>query len=77
MPQFYEKMKNKLRSVEQGADSIIWLACTSDLPESGSFVEDREAVSEHMFSACTQVDGSVTVELVRKMEEMLSKIQSE
>ena len=26
MPDFYEKMKNKLRTVDQGADTIIWLA---------------------------------------------------
>ena len=26
MPSFYEKMKNKLRSVEEGADTIVWLA---------------------------------------------------
>lgn len=26
MPDFYEKMKNRLRSAEQGADTAIWLA---------------------------------------------------
>jgi len=26
MPQFYEKMKTRLRTVEEGADTIIWLA---------------------------------------------------
>ena len=26
MPDFYEKMKNKLRTVDEGADTIVWLA---------------------------------------------------
>ena len=26
MPEFYEKMKNRLRTVEEGADTIVWLA---------------------------------------------------
>lgn len=26
MPDFYEKMKNKLRTPEEGADTLIWLA---------------------------------------------------
>ena len=26
MPEFYEKMKDRLRTVEQGADTIVWLA---------------------------------------------------
>ena len=26
MPDFYNKMKDKLRTVEQGADTLVWLA---------------------------------------------------
>ena len=26
MPDFYEKMKNRLRTAEQGADTAVWLA---------------------------------------------------
>jgi dehydrogenase/reductase SDR family protein 12 len=26
MPDFYNKMKDKLRTVEQGSDTIVWLA---------------------------------------------------
>ena len=33
MPEFYEKMKDKLRTVEQGADTIIWLACSKSALE--------------------------------------------
>ncbi len=26
MPDFYEKMKNRLRTAEQGADTLVWLS---------------------------------------------------
>ena len=26
MPSFYEKMKNRLRTAEEGADTVVWLA---------------------------------------------------
>jgi len=45
MPDFYEKMKNRLRSAEQGADTAVWLAISdgalkhsSGLFFQGSFV---------------------------------------
>ena len=33
LPEFYEKMKDKLRTVEQGADTIVWLACSKNALE--------------------------------------------
>ena len=50
MPDFYEKMKNKLRTVEQGADTIVWLAIApaARQAKSGDFFQDRTAVSEHL-----------------------------
>lgn len=27
MPDFYKKFKNELRTCDQGADTIVWLAC--------------------------------------------------
>jgi dehydrogenase/reductase SDR family protein 12 len=51
MPEFYEKMKNELRTAEQGADTIVWAVIAerarSDF-SNGSFFEDRRAVSEHL-----------------------------
>ena len=50
MPYFHAKMKDKLRTVEQGADTIIWLAC-SKAPlqnENGLFYQDRQPVSTHL-----------------------------
>merc|ERR1719282_1156203 len=50
MPEFHAKMKDKLRTVEQGADTIVWLAC-SKAPlqnENGLFYQDRQPVSTHL-----------------------------
>lgn len=50
MPDFYQKMKNKLRTVEQGADTIVWLAISQRAreEESGLFYQDRKPVAEHL-----------------------------
>ncbi len=57
MPSFYEKMKDKLRTVEQGADTIVWLAVSKRAREdnaSGLFYQDRAAVAEHLPLACSR-----------------------
>lgn len=44
MPEFYEKMKTRLRTVEEGADTIVWLAI-SDVAlkqESGLFFQGMD-----------------------------------
>lgn len=56
MPFFYERFKSNLRTVEQGADTIIWSAISpeaANLPN-GSFVSDRKLESEHLLWACTE-----------------------
>lgn len=41
MPSFYNKMKNKLRTPEQGADTAIWLAAVPNVRrfQNGSFFQ--------------------------------------
>ncbi len=44
MPGFYESLKSKLRSPEQGADTMFWLASTDKLNverDSGEMFRDR------------------------------------
>ncbi len=50
MPEFHAKMKDKLRTVDQGADTIIWLACSKVALENsnGLFYQDRQPVSTHL-----------------------------
>ncbi|CAH8834492.1 unnamed protein product [Trichobilharzia szidati] len=56
MPSFYKRMKNKLRTAEQGADTIIWLSMVPNVRRypNGSFFQDRRVASQHLKLACTQ-----------------------
>ncbi|KAI7808917.1 dehydrogenase/reductase SDR family member 12, partial [Triplophysa rosa] len=61
MPDLYEKMKNKLRTEAQGADTVAWLAISdaASRQPSGLFFQDRKAVSTHLplaFSRCSPDD---------------------
>jgi hypothetical protein len=52
MPKFYDRTKSILRTLDQGADTIIWLAATR--PEAKGFWFDRKIVSEYKmpFTEC-------------------------
>ena len=41
MPSFREKMINKLRTPEQGADTLVWMCCFKDLEknDNGAFFQ--------------------------------------
>lgn len=68
LPSFYKRMKNQLRTVEQGADTIVWATCSDEVLETcpnGSYLEDRRVVSPHLPLAGTtpsqaQVDAFIT-----------------
>ena len=47
MPDFYEKMKTRLRTTEEGADTIIWLALSEAAlkQQSGLFYQGRYVYS--------------------------------
>lgn len=49
MPTFKKLLKNRLRTKEEGADTIIWLATTNNYP-SGKFWFDRKAVKTTIFN---------------------------
>ena len=54
LPEFYKLSKNVLRSPQQGADTIIWLASATEVSQStGLFWLDREPRPTHL-SAKTQ-----------------------
>ena len=51
---FREENKDTLRSIEQGADTIIWLACVPNIPApSGTFWFDRAPADMHFPLAFT------------------------
>lgn len=47
MPDFYEKMKNRLRTAEQGADTATWLAISDAALKqpSGLFFQGKQYVT--------------------------------
>ena len=50
LPRFWNKMKNRLRTPHQGADTIVWLALSSQAIQcSGQFWFDRRARDTHLF----------------------------
>jgi len=75
MPQFYEKMKNKLRTVEQGADTLIWLAISAEAVKqnSGLFYQDRVAVPTHLPLAWTKSSQEDCEKLMSKLNEISQK----
>ena len=49
LPQFYDSLKPKLRSPEQGADTLVWTCVVPETKlQSGAFYFDRRAVSKHL-----------------------------
>jgi len=56
MPDFHAKMKDKLRTCGQGADTVVWLAVSSAAleGESGKFWQDRAVVASHLPLAWTR-----------------------
>lgn len=49
LPTFYEKMKDRLRSPAQGADTINWLLSEDSPKGNGDFYFDRRCVKKHFF----------------------------
>jgi len=75
MPDFHAKMKEKLRSVEQGADTVVWLAVSPAALqlESGQFWQDRVPVSAHLPLAWTRASQGERDKLMASLEELKEK----
>ncbi|KAM8975818.1 dehydrogenase/reductase SDR family member 12 [Pelodytes ibericus] len=72
MPDFYEKMKNRLRTEDQGADTVVWLAISQAVQKqpSGLFFQDRKCVSTHLPLASTQSSTGDEEKLLQALEEL-------
>lgn len=71
MPAFWDKMKNRLRSPEQGADTIIWLAISQAAQQSsGQFWFDRKPRKIH-FLPWTQHKQGLPQQLWNSITESL------
>ncbi|MEZ4224260.1 MAG: SDR family NAD(P)-dependent oxidoreductase [Polyangiaceae bacterium] len=57
LPRFARLLGKRLRSAEQGADTILWLAAAKRLTgTSGGFYFDRQAVTTHLLPATRESD---------------------
>jgi len=78
MPDFYEKMRDKLRTVEQGADTVVWLAIAKNPAQmpSGLFWQDRASVATHLplaWSRATSQEKERLTNQLRNMKDLYSK----
>ncbi|XP_018024171.1 dehydrogenase/reductase SDR family member 12 [Hyalella azteca] len=76
IPDFYEANKEKLRSVDQGADTIVWLAASKKASEhpSGLFFQDREPVPTHFPLAWTRSSLSDEKRFIEKLHEIATRL---
>uniref|UniRef100_A0A8B9Q302 Dehydrogenase/reductase SDR family member 12 n=1 Tax=Apteryx owenii TaxID=8824 RepID=A0A8B9Q302_APTOW len=78
MPDFCQKMKNALHAEAQGADTVVWLAVSSEamkLP-SGLFFQDRQPVATHLPLASTYTPPEDEEKLMEVLEEFSQKFRS-
>lgn len=74
LPSFYNQMKSMLRTVQQGADSIIWTASidAKSLPRSGAFMEDRKEVPKHLPLVNTEYEKEDVDELASYLDHLIA-----
>jgi dehydrogenase/reductase SDR family protein 12 len=75
MPEFRRRMGNRLRSPEEGADTIIWLCVSNTIKDqpSGGFFQDRAAASEHLPLAWTRSSLEDETLLMTKLKEIAER----
>ena len=72
LPKFFSLMKNRLRTSEEGSDTIIWLLLTEENIKSGSFYFDRQEVSPYITNYFNpSVEERIL--LLKKIDEILEK----
>ncbi|XP_023674527.1 dehydrogenase/reductase SDR family member 12-like isoform X1 [Paramormyrops kingsleyae] len=78
MPEFHHAMREKLRSADQGADTVVWLSVSQaavTLP-SGCFFQDRRPVSTHLPFAWTHTSPEQEQKFMTRLEELSKSIQA-
>lgn len=70
MPDFHAKMKGRLRTTAQGADTILWLAIAEDVRKysSGLFWQDRTPVATHLPLAWTKSSPQEEQDLMSSLD---------
>ena len=72
LPKFYSLMRNRLRTLEEGSDTILWLLLTEKNIKSGGFYFDRKIVSPYITNYFNPSIKERML-LLKKMDEILEK----
>ncbi|KAF2359727.1 Short-chain dehydrogenase/reductase SDR [Trinorchestia longiramus] len=77
IPDFYEANKDKLRTVSQGADTIIWLAASNRAltHPSGLFFQDRVPVASHLPLAWTRSTVAEEQRFIERLQEIAVRLR--
>lgn len=75
MPEFYRMTKNQLRSMEQGADTIVYLAVAEEAVRfaSGEFFFDRTPAAKHLWMSGTNYTEGDVEKLVKGLESIVEE----
>ncbi|CAN9502689.1 unnamed protein product [Ophioblennius macclurei] len=78
MPEFHQMMGDRLRSVDQGADTLVWLALSPAASRtcSGQFFQDRKPVPAHLPLAWTRSPAEDVLSFMMQMENLARAVQS-
>jgi dehydrogenase/reductase SDR family protein 12 len=79
LPQFYETLKARLRSPEEGADTVVWLCCAPRekvQAHSGAFFFDRRPVDAHLPLSWTQFPPHRAAQLADALRELAAQAQA-
>lgn len=72
IPDFYARFKQSLRTPEQGADTIAWLAETDDQKlENGGYYLDRSPQSKHLPLSRTSYSEDDVIALMLKLDRVI------
>jgi dehydrogenase/reductase SDR family protein 12 len=69
-------MQNRLRTPEQGADTMVWLCCQKDLSKrfkNGDFFQDRNVVSKHLPLAWTKSTIEEEERFMKNLDQIYEK----
>ncbi|XP_066509207.1 DHRS-12_like_SDR_c-like domain-containing protein isoform X3 [Hoplias malabaricus] len=77
MPDFHRSMKERLRTPEQAADTVVWLAVSEAAvtKPSGRFFQDRKVVAAHLPLAWTHSSQLEDQKFMSVMEDIAKSFQ--
>ncbi|XP_051935028.1 DHRS-12_like_SDR_c-like domain-containing protein [Hippocampus zosterae] len=77
MPDFHRSMKDSLRTPEQGADTVVWLAVSeaAAAKPSGRFYQDRRMVGTHLPLAWTHSSPLEEQKLISALDDLAKMFQ--